>query len=160
MIDLQRASLSLFGNRIDRQVASNPTAGFNKPINFIAETDKSSGSHLSKHVTKPIPLVVDAVGLKILLSANRPPDSEFELYYKTISEDQTLSTMQWKLANVENPVAADENRDAFREYRYLIGGQNGNMTPFTAFQIKIVFRSKNSSKVPVIKDLRAIALGV
>ena len=100
------------------------------------------------------------VGLKILLSANRPPDSEFELYYKTVSEDQTLSTMQWKLANVENPVAADENRDAFREYRYLIGGQNGNMTPFTAFQIKIVFRSKNSSKVPVIKDLRAIALGV
>ena len=160
VIDLQRASLSLFGNRIDRQVASNPTAGFNKPINFIAETDKSSGSHLSKHVTKPIPLVVDAVGLKILLSANRPPDSEFELYYKTVSEDQTLSTMQWKLANVENPVAADENRDAFREYRYLIGGQNGNMTPFTAFQIKIVFRSKNSSKVPVIKDLRAIALGV
>ena len=26
--------------------------------------------------------------------------------------------------------------------------------------VKIVFRSSNSSKVPVIKDLRAIALGV
>jgi len=160
VIDLQRASLFLFGNRIDRQVSTTPTAGFNKPINYVAETDKSSGSHLSKHVTKPIPLVVDAVGLKVLLSANRPPESEFELYYKTVSEDQTLATMTWKLAAVENPVAADENRDAFREYRYLIGGQNGTMTPFTAFQLKIVFRSYNSSKVPVIKDLRAIALGV
>jgi len=160
VVDLQRASLIAIGNRIDRQVQSGATAGFNEPIKYVDETDKTEGSHLSKHVTKPIPLVVDAVGLKIILSANRPIDSEFELYFKTVSEDQTLSTIQWTKVEQENPVPADENRSAFREYRYLVGGQNGTMTPFTAFQLKIVFKSKNSSKVPIIKDLRAIALGV
>ena len=55
---------------------------------------------------------------------------------------------------------SDEDRSIFRDYRYLIGGQGGALNPFNTFQIKIVFRSTNSSKVATIKDLRVIALGV
>ena len=43
-------------------------------------------------------------------------------------------------------------------YTYLIGGQGGDITPFTQFQIKIVFRSINQALVPRISDLRVIAL--
>ena len=55
---------------------------------------------------------------------------------------------------------ADEEIAVFREYKYLIGGQNGVLPAFTKFQIKIVFRSTNSAKVPRIRDLRIIALSV
>ena len=38
---------------------------------------------------------------------------------------------------------------------------NGDeLDPFNQFQLKIVFRSTNSAKVPLIRDLRAIALVV
>ena len=159
VIDLQRASLMLIGNKIDNQ-ASVAAAGFNVPLNILPETDKTRGTHLSKHVTKPVSLLSNAVGLRILLSANRPSSADFDLYFKTVIEDQQLDDTQWTLAPRDANVPSDENRDVFREYTYLIGGQNGTLTAFSAFQLKIVFRSSNSSKVPVIKDLRAIALGV
>ena len=127
---------------------------------YVAETDKTAGTHLSKHITKPISLLSDAVGLKVLLSANRPSVADFDLYYKAITEDQLLDNIAWTLAPKQSTIASDENRDIFSEYTYLIGGDNGTLLPFTTFQLKIVMRSSNSSKVPIIRDLRAIALGV
>ena len=55
---------------------------------------------------------------------------------------------------------SDENTRVFREYRYLVGGQNGVLPAFTKFQLKIVFRSTTSARVPKIRDLSAIALSV
>ena len=159
VIDMQRASVILVGNRIDNQSQS-VAAGFNLSYPYVAETDKTAGTHLSKHITKPISLLSDAVGLKVLLSANRPSVADFDLYYKAITEDQLLDNIAWTLAPKQSTVASDENRDIFREYTYLIGGDNGTLLPFTTFQLKIVMRSSNSSKVPIIRDLRAIALGV
>ena len=42
----------------------------------------------------------------------------------------------------------------------LAGGLGGDLTAFTKFQVKIVFRSTSQSKVPKIRELRVIALGV
>lgn len=159
IIDLQRSSLILVGNRIDNQ-SNSVAAGFNVPYPYVDETDKTAGTHLSKHVTKPITLLSDAVGLKVLLSANRPSVADFDLYFKAIAEDQLLDNISWTLASKVASVPSDENKDVFREYTYLIGGDNGSLLPFTTFQLKIVMRTSNSSLVPIIKDLRAIALGV
>ena len=159
VIDLQRSSLILVGNRIDNQ-ASSVAAGFNVPYPYVEETDKTAGTQLSKHVTKPVTLLSDAVGLKVLLSANRPSVADFDLYYKTITEEQLLDNISWTLAPKTANVPSDENKDVFREYTYLVGGDNGSLLPFTTFQLKIVMRTSNSSLVPIIKDLRAIALGV
>ena len=159
VIDLQRSSLILVGNRIDNQ-ANSVAAGFNLSYPYVEETDKTGGTHLSKHVTKPVTLLSDAVGLKVLLSANRPSVADFDLYYKAITEDQLLDNISWTLAPKSANVPSDENKDIFREYTYLIGGDNGSLLPFTTFQLKIVMRTTNSSLVPIIKDLRAIALGV
>ncbi len=159
VLDLQRASLALIHNRIDNQ-AETSASGFNVPIDYIDETDPNQGSHLSKHITKPVTLVNDAVGLKVLIGANRPSTSSFDVYYKTLSDDQDINDVSWVLAEKESNVPSDENRNIFRDYRYLIGGQGGGLNAFNTFQIKIVFKSSNSSKVPTIKDLRIIALGV
>ena len=159
VVDLQRSSLILVGNRIDNQ-ASSAAAGFNVPYPYVEETDKTAGTHLSKHITKPVTLLSDAVGLKVLLSANRPSVADFDVYYKAITEDQILDNISWTLAPKVTNVPSDENKDVFREYTYLIGGDNGSLLPFTTFQLKIVMRTSNSSSVPIIKDLRAIALGV
>ena len=62
----------------------------------------------------------------------------------------------WTLVNRQGSVAPDERN--FREYKYLVGGDNGDMDEFTQYQIKIVMQSTNTSKVPQFKDLRIIAL--
>ena len=159
MIDLQRVSASLIDNVIDKQ-SSGATSGFNVPLTFINETSASGGSAAAKHITRVIELENDAVGLNVLLSANRPNGTDFELYFRTATSDEILSDKTYTLKAPETTLPTDDNQNIFREYRYLIGGQNGVLPAFTKFQIKIVFRSTNSAKVPRIKDLRIIALSV
>ncbi len=160
VIDMQRCSMALIRNRIDNQAAS---AAINKnvPLNYVAETDPSSGSHLAKHLTQPVTLAETAVGLKILLSANRPSVSDFDVYYRTNGGDNDeLLLADWVLATKENLIPSDENPAIFRDYEYLIGGQGGTMEAFDQFQMKVVMRSTNNSKVPVFRDLRILALSV
>jgi len=159
MVDLQRCGVILVDNSIDKQDSA-ATSGFNVPLTFVNETDPSQGSHLSKHVTRPVVLEEDAVGLKVLIGANRPSASDFLVYYRTSDGSTDLGDTSWTLASIDTPVPSDENPDVYREYEYLIGNQGGGLTPFTEFQIKVVFRTTNSSRVPTIRDLRVIALGV
>ena len=65
VVDLQRASMTAVNNLVDQQVASG--SGGNIPIDYIAETNPTGGSHLSKHLTQPVSLSESAVGLKILI---------------------------------------------------------------------------------------------
>ena len=73
----------------------------------------------------------------------------------------------WVKATADNVLPSDTNQNIFREYRYTIGGfgdtnnlAGADMADFRQFQLKIVMHSTNSAKVPVIRDLRAIALAV
>jgi hypothetical protein len=157
VIDLQRMSMTMFENIIDKQDSS-ATSGFNVPISIVQETHPTDGTSAAKHVTKTVTLAEPAVGLKILFAANRPSASRFRVFFKTGTSDDNLDNINFiEIAeNGSNP--ADENSEVFRQYEYLPGGQVGNLSSFTQFQIKIVMESTNSSKIPTIKDLRAIAL--
>ena len=141
----------------------------NNPVTFVNEATAAGGSHLSKHITRPIVLDEAAVGLKVLLGANRPAyilndevgEADFDVYYKTvpIGSDLTLDDVSWILASKDFDIAADANRDVFRQYEYTIGGLGGTLSPFTTFAIKVVMRSANTSAPPRFRDLRVIALG-
>ncbi len=159
MIDLQRASLALINNVIDKQ-ASTPTTGFNVPLNFVSETSNEGGSAASKHLTRVITLGSESVGLKILLDANRPAAADFEVYIRTADADEVITDKIFTLLTQENTIPSDENPSIFRQYTYLHGGLGGDATPFLKYQIKIVFRSTNQAKPPVFRSLRAIALSV
>ena len=159
LLDLQRASVTLIDYQIDRQAAGAAT-GFNVPINYVAETSAIGGSSASKHITRVIKLVEPAVGLKILLAANKPKGAFFDLYFRACKADEDLRKVNYTLAatSSNNPDAI--NRYTFREYEYLIGGTTGTLPEFDQFQIKIVLNSTDRSKVTRIKDLRTIALSV
>ena len=158
VIDLQRTSLTVINNMIDKQSSSSSSDGFSIPINYKAETDPTNGSSASKHITKTVNLAEDAVGLKVLISANLPANSSFDVYHKTAVDDVALSDVSWVLATRENTITTDDNPNIFRDHTFLIGGQKGTLEPFKQFKLKIVFIGYNSSKVPTIRDLRVIAL--
>jgi hypothetical protein len=157
VIDLQRTSAILYENIIDKQDAS-LTSNFNVPIRFVDETDNDFGSHAAKHVTNIITLEEPAVGIKILFGANRPSAAGFRVYYKAGTTDDNLNDLPYVEVFEEGSNPPDEDINTLREYEYLAGGQVGNLDAFTQFQIKIVMTTTNSSKIPVIKDLRAVAL--
>ena len=157
IIDVQRCSVTTQRNQVDRQAAAAAT-DFNVPLNYVVETSAFGGSALAKHMTSVTRLAEPAVGLKVLLSAIRPSGADFEIYYRTATDGEDIFSKNFTLQTSENTQAPDESN--FREYRYLIGGENGSLDAFTEFQIKIVMTAVNSARPPIFKDLRAIALAV
>jgi len=159
VIDLQRAKLNCVHNLISKQDSS-ATDGFNVPLTYIGENNPSYGTESAKHITKVTTLTEESVGLKILLAANKPPQSDFLVYYRVATAADNIQSSQWFLVSPENNLQPDTNKNVFREYRYLVGGDGGTMRPFTKFQVKIVMRSTSSAKVPSFRDLRIISLAV
>ena len=157
MIDLQRSSVGLISNVIDKQ-ASVTTNHFNVPLNFVDETAKTEGSSASKHLAREVVLEEAAVGLKILIDANRPVATDFQVYVRTCDIDELLEEKDFVLIPQETIVPADDNVNIFRQYTYLYGGLGGDILDFKKYQIKVVLRSTNQAFSPVLDNLRVIAL--
>lgn len=159
MIDLQRSSITLIDAIIDRQDSAAST-GFNAPLTFVDETSSRGGSAAAKHITKAITLVEPAVGLNIAFAANRRPGTDIQVYFRTATSDEKIEDQSFILTPEVSNNPEDEDPFIFRDYRYLPGGQGGQLNEFTKFQLKIVLRSTNRAKAPVLRDLRVIALSV
>ena len=155
VIDAQRASLSTQGNQIDKQ-ANSAGSGLNVPLNYQAETSAFGGSTLAKHMTTVQTLEETAVGLKILVSCMRPSEANFRLFYRTAASDENLIDKDFVEQSPEQTIAPDAEN--FREYRFLAGGNGGTLDDFTQYQVKIVMESTNTSRIPIFKDLRVIAM--
>jgi hypothetical protein len=165
VIDLQRASATLVGNLIDNP-SGQGTVGTNTSIIFVPETGE--GSAAAKHITIPVTLSTSAVGLKILMGATRPAACGIRMFYRVSDENPystserralTLDEVPWEEIDPDDPVPSDENSEIYREYRYTVGGETGLSESFTQFQLKVVMVSSNNAKVPILRDLRIIALG-
>ena len=163
-INIENAQFLTTMNIVDFQSDSN-WSGFNIPIRFVSETHPFAGSAAAKHITKPVQLALGATGLKVILAANRPSSTDFDLYYKTsiTGGDSDLGQINWIEAPKDFEVRSDENPNIFREYRYTIG-DNGDgfakaLPEFDRYQLKIVMKARNPAIVPRITDLRTIALG-
>ena len=159
MIDMQRASATLICYQIDRQDSA-ATTNFNVPITYVAETNPDGGSSAAKHITRVIKLEEPAVGLKVLLAANKRTGAFFDLYWRVCEADEDIRLVNWTLQ-----ATSSNNPDAphpfiYHDYEYLIGGTQGTLPEFSNFQLKIVMHATNSARAPKFKDLRTIALSV
>lgn len=160
VVDMQRASFWTIHNRIDHQTSNGDSNDRNNPIIYVPEGNANDGSSIAKHITRSVTLENDAIGLKVILAANRPSVSNFELYYKALAEDKLFTDNPWIEIKPLTNLPTDENPAVYRDYEYLIGGDEGLAEPFNKFQLKIVMKSSNNAYVPQFKDLRVIALSV
>ena len=159
VLDMQRASLWLTHNRIDNPAATE-SQNVNAPLTFIEETDPTGGTILAKHITRPVTLANAAVGLKVILAANRPSTADFKLFYKAVNDDTSFNDIEWTEVTKEENLPTDDNPNIFRDYEYTVGGTGGLAIPFTRFIFKITMTTYNNARVPLFKDLRVIAMAV
>ena len=152
VIDLDRASVFTVANRIDNPAAAPAGAGFNEVEDYVAET--SEGSAQAKYVTKTVILSEASDGLRVFLDINRPSQTFVDVYYKATNTEEEIEDTDWTLANPNEPVPFSDDAVSFNESEYVIDPTN----LFSVFALKIVMRSRNSSRVPSVRDLRVISL--
>ena len=140
IIDMNRASVFAIQNRINSESGSEAVA--------------QGGPSLSKYITKTIALDEPADVADVFLNVKQPSGTTVELYFRALTggSDVDINTVAFTQATPDNTIPTGET---FKEVRYQIDPLGSNSS-FANIQFKVVLKSTSSSRVPQIKDFRAI----
>ncbi len=148
VIDLNRLETVLA-----RNVVNNDATG---------EDSLSGGNAKAKYITRKVVLNpgFEAVDLKVYFNAFCPVDSSVKVYYKVNAPGTTQFDSQNEYVEMTNISISGNQRAGFAEY--TVGTVDGQCLTdgarFNTFTIKIVMLSDDTVYVPIIRDLRVIAL--
>ena len=175
-----RATLSSSSKYISPVIdtARNSVITIQNIINNTADADNilSGGDATARYLTRRVTLKdgFDATSLQVFLTANRQGNSKISVYYKVLSQfdsdlfDNKAWTLMKEASNVNSKSISDDDSE-YLELEFVPNTVNGNITytrntvnytSFKIFAVKIVMTTPSSetTRVPLIKDLRAIAL--
>jgi len=145
------------------------------------ENTTTEGSALARYIQRTVTLAEgqDAEDLKVFITAYKPSTATISIYVKLLNNDDGDQMDDKTWLNMTQVTAAtivsdSENTNDFKEYEYQIPtasltGASGEVqydasgvtyTGFKRFKIKIVLLSSTPSRVPRVKDFRAIALQI
>lgn len=120
------------------------------------ETNAYDGDALARYITKNITLSNPSNAVRVYFSSIRPVKSEIEVYVKTLAVDNTTESFDVQpyvlMDKIQYPVGSST---ANKEYVF----EKDSIADFGVFSVKIVMKTSDTAEVPVISDLRCIALG-
>ena len=141
------------------------------------ETSSKGGNGWVRYITKKVVLTPenDSGDLRVYYTAYKPQGSNIYVYYKMLNRNDTASfdDQNWQLMTDISTGAATNSlsRDDLKEFVAApgTGGVPDNSVEYTnasgvkyiqfsQFAIKIVLASSDTSKTPIIHDLRVLAL--
>jgi hypothetical protein len=154
------------------------TGNANVVISIAGETSPSGGPGACKYFTKKVILDqgFDSGDLRVYFTAYRPVNTNIYVYYKILSRSDTqkFEAGNWQLMTLINNgnslysssrndtyeyVAAPGSSGVAQNYlSYTSTVNNQSYNNFNQFAIKIVLASSDSTAVPFLTDIRAIAL--
>ena len=158
VIDLDRCSLITTSNRV------NAWPGGSSPYGQQSAIDTSQDVSLLPlgdqndcvYITRLARLIRESRSIRVDFQMSRPPEADVRIYYRAFSTGtgDDIDSIGW--TQMDKPLQYDDSPSEeilWKDYYYEVSGLN-----FNAFQLKIVLRSSNQARVPLIADLRAIAL--
>ena len=148
VIDMNRLSLHTIQNIIsDSGNATNGSASSN-------ELSARGGSELSRYITRKVELAEEADSFTVLFNVNKPAGSDVKLFYRILEGGETGDINDKPFIHVTGDIPVNEI--GFNEARFdIIESDLGNKS-FSTIQFKLVLTSTSSSRVPRVRDFRAI----
>ena len=162
-IDLDRLSMITTSNRINWWPGGPAPYGQQGQIDRTMDVSvlPTGDQNDAVYITRLARLGSEARSLKVDFQITRHPSTEVKVYYRAFKAGDTAdpNTVGWTFIGA--PISTQQQQyDStptdeilWKDYAYETKGLN-----FNAFQIKIVMKSWSQARVPLIADLRAIAL--
>lgn len=121
--------------------------------------DDTASDAQSVYITRAVTLDDPADNIRVYLDVKKPEGTEINVYAKLqrAGDNTPFDSMPWGTEMVEY-VKLPLNRETFQEYTYFINPAQLAGLQFSKFALKIEMFSSNQSKVPKIKNFRAVAL--
>jgi hypothetical protein len=140
------------------------------------ETSSRGGNSFAKYFTKKVVLtpVNESADLRVYYTAYKPIGTRIDIYYKILNRNDTqiFEDGEWQLmTETNNGNVFSTSKNNLIEYEYAPGTNNQpdnsisyvsvsgqTYTTFNQFAIKVVMSSSDSTIVPFLTDIRALAL--
>ena len=158
VIDLDRCSLITTSNRINEWPGGASPYGQQNQIDRTQDVSvlPYGDQNDCVYITRLARLLRESRTIRVDFQMSRPPEADVRIYYRafTAGSQDDVDSIGW--TQMELPLQYDSSPSEevlWKDYYYEVSGLN-----FNAFQLKIVMRSSSQARVPLIADLRAIAL--
>ncbi len=149
--------------------------GSSASVTYNGEDKKSGGNAKVRYMTRRVTLAdgFDSGDLRVYLTAYKPSGSDVHVYYKLLSDSDAdiFDNKNYQLmTQLGNANFVSTNKLDYRELAYAPGTSStaNNSVSYTSgatafntfktFAIKIVMSGSDTTDVPKVRDLRAIAL--
>ena len=149
--------------------------GSGASVTYNGEDKKSGGNSKVRYVTRRVTLAdgFDSGDLRVYLTSYKPSGSNIHVYYKVLSasDPDVFSDKNYKLmTQLGNVNFVSTGETDYREIVFAPGSDNTETNTisytsdntaynsFKTFAIKIVMSSSETTDVPKVRDLRAVAL--
>jgi len=152
-----------------------PSGNTTAVSSYNGEDNKTGGNSATRYITRRVTLAdgFDSGDLRVYLTAYKPSGSSINVYYKLLSDSDAdvFDNKSYQLmTQLGNPNFISTNRRDYRELSFAPGissAANNSIlytsgstafNTFKTFAIKIVMSGTDTTDVPKVRDLRAIAL--
>lgn len=139
---------------------------------ILGETRSSGGNYLARYISRRVTLNdgFESSDLRVFLTAYKPPATGIEVYYKILNADDSddFDTKPYtRMLQYTPSGVTSTNYNDYIEYEYrpslntdsiLYTSGTTTYDTFKYFAIKIVLSSSDTTLVPKVRDMRAIAL--
>ena len=105
----------------------------------------------ANYITRTLSLTNPAENIRIIFDGSTPQYTDIDIYCRTWSGDTDLDVLPYNNTGYNNITISPV--DTFTERTVEVT----DIPPFLNADIKVIFRSSNSTNVPKIKNLRVIA---
>lgn len=144
-------------------------------VTYNGEDKKSGGNSKARYITRRVTLAdgFDSGDLRVYLTAYKPSGSNIHVYYKVLSgsDPEVFDDKNYQLmGQLGNSNFVSTNENDYRELVFAPGSTDlaNNAVTYTSgstayntfktFSIKVVMSGSDTTNVPKVRDLRAIAL--
>ena len=121
---------------------------------FIAEEAAEGGSAYSKYITRQVDLINPSTSIKFFLDVAKPINANLKFYFKSKLASDSTNLRDVEYTEITGVTIPNSLGGEFFE----ITKQLDNISSFNSLVLKIVFLSSSEDQIPVIKNLRIIAL--
>ena len=160
IVDLDRKSIVAIANRLDNIDQASDLGVTALQGDYVNPTDPDGDNNEVIYCTRKVTLKTPANSIKVYLDAVKFDSAEIQVMYKILRSDDAsdFDEIGWRYFNTnglpDTTVNSSVDLYDFVEREYTVDG----LEEFISFAIKIRMQGTNSSEVPRVKDLRAIAL--
>ena len=173
VVDLGKGQMGVIciSNRINKIDSSSDVGTITTSTSTFKDSKQPKGdNNTAIYMTKQINLKQEATAIKTIFDASVQSEASLEVYYKIAqsNSDIPFEEIEWVPFNTTGvpdvTTPASQHINDFIEYEYT-AGKNDDVTTttlplegFGSFAIKVVLKSLNTSKPPILRDFRALAL--